>query len=282
MLTLFAAILHYWINCIIKGFLDTASFVGSNKTGVLFAIVLGGLSLGKAIRQHVKDHGWPRMSKDWLALAKSGLTNATWAFGIVWLLHSLAAPHGLYTEAEGRLKNASEAFAKERFTLTIERDSLRAQLNTSNTECAKKDGVNQTLQNQNRYQQATINGCLSQAMKLLTPAPQKLIALNIGEQMRSRNAEHYNETIILTNKSITPVRLLVACKESIIAATGSVLPIQLGGTIVGGGWKWGGKFNDHQFGVWVESPAWTPESPLLVTLFFNGRERLGECSFNVL
>src|SRR6266853_5738995 len=112
--------LHFWLidNCIIKSFLDTASFVGSNKTGILFSAVLGLLSLAQPIRAHVKQHGWPRMSKEWIVLLRRGITNSAIAFSLVWILHLVAAPYGLYTEVEAQKKQSVQECAKEQKRLS--------------------------------------------------------------------------------------------------------------------------------------------------------------------
>lgn len=70
------------------------------------------------------------------------------------------------------------------------------------TECAVKDGVNQTLQGQNRDQQSTINGCLSQAIKLLTPEALKITAIGFDVTEDAKATIKSARTLLITNKIV--------------------------------------------------------------------------------
>ena len=89
-------------------------------------------------------------------------------------------------------------------------------------------------------------------------------------------ARYHGTFLVLTNKPITPVRLLVTCDAEILSTSGGVL-----GTAGGMGGGWGGRVtsSNKQFGVGILSPAWTPVNPLLVTIYTNESDA-GNCSFD--
>jgi hypothetical protein len=95
---------------------------------------------------------------------------------------------------------------KQDFTNQIE--TLKTQTANLGQQCAVKDGVNQTLQTQNRDQQSTIDGCLSQAMKLLTPEELKVTPI-FSDADNSNAAIRTVRWILLVKKVVTPVRMVV-------------------------------------------------------------------------
>jgi hypothetical protein len=106
--------------------------------------------------------------------------------------------------------------------------------------------------------------------------PLKLTPQFIGVLPAYNNQDHTNQGtfMILTNKIITPIRLLVTCDEDIDLATGGVSGANA--MMMGG---WGGRVtrSNRQFRVGILSPAWAPTSPLLVTIYANNNP--GRCSF---
>ncbi|MDR3752030.1 MAG: hypothetical protein P4K94_11145 [Terracidiphilus sp.] len=79
-----------------------------------------------------------------------------------------------------------------------------------------KSGVVDTLANQNRDQQNTINNCQTQALKLLAPMPFKQTALTMltydPDPVQPLNRA---EVMLLSNKSIEPVNMRVTCNREI-------------------------------------------------------------------
>jgi hypothetical protein len=124
-------------------------------------------------------------------------------------------------------------------------------------QCESKNAVNETLQHQNRDQQQTINGCLTQAMKLLTPEPQK--ATPIWFDRHGDGTLTQNRWIVLINKTITPVDLFIACNKDLESVGVSVIGV---GTMIGGG----GRLSRTQWEYRFTSPAWGPTSPIFVTI----------------
>lgn len=69
--------------------------------------------------------------------------------------------------------------------------SLRFQNESSSSmlraDCAVKDGINQTLQQQNRDEQVLIAGCQSQALKLLVPEELKVTVMKLEMEAPDQN-----------------------------------------------------------------------------------------------
>ena len=86
---------------------------------------------------------------------------------------------------------------------------------------------------------------------------------------------YHGTFLVLTNQTVTPVRLLVTCGRDLEQAVGKVLGT--GAEMVGG---WGGRVTSSakSYGVGILSPAWTPANPMVVTVYTNQKD-IGTCSF---
>jgi len=91
----------------------------------------------------------------------------------------------VYQDHRGLAKRAGELHNKVLLdkqtsdtTLAATQNRLGSEINTLRTDCAVKDGIDQTLQKQNRDEQVLIAGCQSQALKLLTPEQEKMTVLS--------------------------------------------------------------------------------------------------------
>lgn len=157
----------------------------------------------------------------------------------------------------------------------VQIETLQTKNQTMKSDLGKKNVKIATLQEQIQDQQTTIDHALVQLGKAEQPEKLNITAYWLGQVSTQtyKSSERYGTFLVLTNKVVTPVRLVVACQASIMRASGSLLGA--GGSIGGG---WGGHFTDQQFGVGILSPAWTPASPLLVTVFTNAKN-LGRCEF---
>lgn len=114
-------------------------------------------------------------------------------------------------------------------------------------------------------QQQTFNQCIltlgsaNKPERQVTQAyPVGTIDQHISPPLRSA------DFVIVTNRTITPVRLLVTCDGTIDHASAMVLGSAA--FMIGG---WGGSQSSHKYGVGISSPAWTPMGPLLVNPIFN-------------
>jgi hypothetical protein len=79
--------------------------------------------------------------------------------------------------------------------------------------------------------------------------------------------------LVISNKTVTPVMMTVVCDRSI--EEGDVWVVGTGAMIGGAA-----KLAPQVLQVGVSTPAWSPTSPLLVTLSYRGDEKI-TCSFNL-
>ena len=88
-------------------------------------------------------------------------------------------------------------------------------------------------------------------------------------------AKYHGTFLVLTNQTVTPIRLLVTCEGKIVQAGGGIL-----GTAASSGGGWGGRVTTSpmQYGIGLLSPAWTPSNPMLATIYTDDPS-LGICSF---
>jgi hypothetical protein len=102
----------------------------------------------------------------------------------------------------------------------------------------------------------------------------RLSANSIGVIPAYNEDNHVNQGTfaLTTNKIVTPVRMLVSCEGDIDIASATIAGTN---TVSSGGW--GGKFSTKQYGVGINSPAWSPSTPLLVTVYAS--QNPGRCSF---
>jgi hypothetical protein len=181
--------------------------------------------------------------------------------------------HQNLTGAASRIKTEAEA---KRLKLTEQMRSTEKALNHQvvelQTSYAVKEGINQTLQKQNRDQQNTINGCLSQAMKFLSPEPQKIAAIVFDHD--ESNEVKKIRWLVVSNKTITPVLMNVVCDRVL---EDGVARIVGNSGMLGRGT---GKVAPEILGIDISAPSWSPTSPLLVAMSYRGDANIS-CSFNL-
>jgi hypothetical protein len=167
----------------------------------------------------------------------------------------------------------------EKASLWSERDFWKQQSYSKDDSLRKKDdllGKNYGVLAETQSSLAT----LSNRILDLAKEPLKITDHFLGMMPSKSNPNiqaKYNGTfLVLTNKTITPIRLLVTCESEIVQAAGEVLGT---GTLMQGGWYGRVTSSNKQFGVGILSPAWTPVNPLLVTIYSN-ESNVGICSFD--
>lgn len=106
-----------------------------------------------------------------------------------------------------------------------------------------------------------------------TKEPLKVV-VNLLEESTGEHPPYETRFIATVNQIVTPIRLLVQCESEILEANG-----RLAGASVHMSGGWGGKFSKNQFGIGILSPAWSPSTPLIITVKSN-QKQLGVCRFN--
>jgi len=265
--------LHFWLSCIVKAILDTVSFMGTNVTGILYAIAIAIVPLVSKIKKRISvKGGWRNMKgRDWLSVFREAGNLSLKAGGIVFFCYLFAAPYGLLTEEKVRAKEASALLATDRAGVVRDRDGLRTKLEETNRLCAVTDGAKQTLEKQNRDQQLSINGCLSQAMKLLTPAPEIFTPVAF-EVNQSGTAITKSRWLVFINRTISTTAMTVTCDQDIENMTAKIVGDNstVGGTA---------RMSNRSWDMRLTSPVWGPTSPVLTDIASRGQGAL-VCSFN--
>ena len=149
-------------------------------------------------------------------LLGEGAAIAIGAYVLVFLCHLIVAPYGLYTEAESRIKHSVNSASAERRVASAEHTRLSEIVRELSTTCAVKDGVNRTLEKQNRDQQSTINGCLSQAIRLLAPQSLRIITQTVKLPADKNGPHIFSAVIAHTNLPITPLNVTLKCNRDVI------------------------------------------------------------------
>lgn len=254
----------HFFNLVVRAITAMPERVGTNWGGLWFSIaIFFATMLVLWIFGDMKEH-FKRNTLVGLAVV-----------GIAWTaLFPISAFLTVYDDHE----NLVGAASRIKRTLNGEIQSQKDQLIATRLECARWEGQNDTLQAQNRSQQNTINGCLTQAIKLLKRPSLKLSNYFLGQVSTQRfpsSKQRYGTFLVITNQTITPIRLLVTCQAD-ITASGFVLG---GNTSTFGGWGGRVTASTHQYGVGILTPAWTPTNPLLVTVFSDA-QNVGRCTFD--
>jgi hypothetical protein len=138
--------------------------------------------------------------------------------------------------------------------------------------CAKTEGASGALKQQTVDQQNTINNCQTQALKLLSPEPFKIVPIVLNPANTSIGEQHV-KWLLLTNKTTTPVNLIVACNKRLTSISAEVIG---GGAMLSGG---NTKLSDNTYKINISSPAWGPNTPIVLELSYIGDQNI-TCGFN--
>lgn len=174
-----------------------------------------------------------------------------------------------YVSRTGRERDLKSAHSERDYALAEKslaqqsNTSCQAALNGSVQNASKALNQSQQILSQTQQAQSKVQDCLLELGKAQQGEPEKITAWRLSLlPARPRTPGQFSASwIILTNKVVTPIRVLMTCDAPIIDLDQTVLGT--GGTTSGG---WGGNFSDNEFGIGITSPAWTPQNPLLITI----------------
>jgi len=254
----------HFVNFLVRTFEGMPSRIGSNWGGLVFTAVLFLITELVLWRWGEVKVRWGWNTLIGFAVAVIGWT----------LLFCVSAVLTIYDDHEN-LAGAAARIKKEG-TIHEADCTKRLQVTQSSLDTANavKEAISGTLEKQNREQQGTINGCLSQALKLVSPtAPQlKYFPISNAQRPGVPNMDY----ILTTNVPRTPVDLVAQCDFPIADAiftmlteTGGSTTVELGRPIEGGRYR-----------ITISSPTWTVSAPIKATLFISGAvNRLPSCSF---
>jgi hypothetical protein len=180
-------------------------------------------------------------------------------------------------------------------TVTTQRQDDNRQLNSCSTDLKVEQGRGSLLDSQNKLfqttitsqqqaldkeqqflnaQQGTVNTCVLKLSEL--NPPQKISASMAGGDLdTSVNAKHHALMLLVTNRTITPIRIQISCDKPVVKVAGAPFGagIIMGSTVP--------MANGKVWQIEITSPAWTASNPILIEIYHNNDE-LGECHYGIL
>ncbi len=282
--------LHFWLSVVIKTFWDSMDFIGQTKNGMVFA---GLVLLLTALLLWMK-HGWRDAVKHWYRTAGEGLLIAVVAWILVFCAHFVSEPFHLQDDMRARRDSVMQEMVGIGAVLTTCRadlqtesaktfllsDRVQSQQQIINSQQGTFNSQQKTFNAQQTTlsaQQATMNSCMTTIGELEKPESLKTLAFRLHPARKNTEnsaAAYVEEFLLLSNKILTPVRLLATCDKAIVSAGGGILGTA---TTMGGG---GGKVSENSYLSVLSSPALAPNAPMLIQVYSND-ENLSACRFDL-
>jgi hypothetical protein len=265
----------HFLHLLVRSFATLPSALGSNWLGLLFPFIVFLLTQG--VLGFARGKAWMKAHWQENLLWGFAVAGAAWTGLFLWSVVTVTyGDHEDLNKHIAQIRRESKQTAsgliedKRQQSNTI--SSLNGKISSLGQECAVKDGINQTLQKQNRDQQSSINGCLNQAITLLRPEPERMTALVLDSDFASTDVRR-TRWLLLINRTTTPVNLVTACEGVEIE---SVDVHVVGTSIMAGG---SSRLTQNMWQTNITMPAWGPTSPLIDTIQYHGTEN-SVCSFN--
>ncbi len=248
--------LSHLFNLLGRSFAAIPMSLGSTWLGIVFPVCVA--LFGELIG--VARFGWQVMIQNWkkatgLAFAALGVGYAIlFVFCFVKEVYTdhmqLAAIAGKYHQ---QLSTAAKDMQTKINTITVEKDGEIDKLKIA---CAYKDGASGILQQQLTNQQNQLNTCLLQQKEIPT--------MHTFMVARDGKTGPRMEYLLTTNVVGSPVDLKVSCDFNI--ASVALYPLTTGrGPVFSGS---NDRLSEKGYKLYLESPAWSADTPLFVTVFF--------------
>ncbi len=261
--------LPYYADLFQRAFSAIPGLLGSNALGLLWPVVI--VSCGEIIACFV--YGWRTVISKWRQASVIGFAALGVCYSVLFgwsILSTSYQDHATLASTNRDLRTSVDSAASH------ERNSVLSAEN----KCAETNGENKILGQQNRDQQNTINNCQTQAIHLLQPALMewKPLALEMPDKDPSNSANEKTRWILVTNKAHdTPVEITFSCSNPIVSAESKIA-----GSMANSVTTPLGTLGEGQWGTKIFSPAWGPDSPiLLIMTVSNPRGEHTECKFKL-
>jgi nitrogen fixation-related uncharacterized protein len=264
----------HFVGTVIGIFFNAIGTTGLGKiTDCLFVVLVTLFS----IRHAHKRGGWSAVKQFWDEEAKFALRASLIAACCLYVpILFWSVGTGVYEDHEGLVSRSRSQRASIRTAdgiLKEQKEFDSQKFTACQNDNSRMVGRNETLGKQNRDQQDTINNCQTQALKLLTPEAFKITPVTLESPHPGVDAQTW-KVLLITNKSVTPIDLIVTCNKRMKGISGEVL----GG---GGVQLYGGadKIMPNAYELHITSPAWTVVTPLELNVSYSGGEDIS-CGFN--
>jgi len=272
--------ISYWLSVAIRAIQTFPAFIGNNWVGMLLSFALLLPSIGPRIKAHfinIRTLAWSgKFFYTGRALMSTNWRSVVGVVGVFFFANFLTVGFHDYSGA-----------AQQNMQTINKVNSLKYQLGTTAVDCQLQTGgirterdtekaKNLVLEKQNRDEQLTINNCLVQLGKGQEPLHITQLPLGfMATALDVRDVKHAVSWLLLTNKTVTPVRLYIGCTFPIESVSGGIMSASGGTTAMVGPNDSDLRVSDHEFNYRIISPAWAVDSPLVLAIMpvdqFSGR-----------
>lgn len=239
------------------------SSIGTTWLGLALGILLALSSVGVTAWRVFKTHGRDALLIHWRGNAKTALRASVLSAAVIYMPVLLwSVGWAVYEDHAGLVARSRS----QRELISRNDDRLRdatAGLDGKLVECGNREsrlqGANGVLTVQNRDQQNTINSCQTQALKLMQPEPFQWhsVVLEPAEEVATSPNEMKARWLLMSNQALSPAQFSFSCTWPIIAAEIRVAGVAADARAM--------QLQGDRWGAIVSSPAWGPNSPVLIT-----------------
>lgn len=262
------------VSLLIRSAAIVPSRIGSNWGGIAFTIIVATLGAWFGSPEMTVAAWRTHWRKNLKAACVAALIGWVGLF-VVSIVLTTYDDHQNLVGAAHRIRRDTDAQRDElRRQLQSVQNNAGQQVGDLKTSCAVKDGINRTLEKQNRDEQVLIAGCQNQALKLLVPEALKItpIVFDIVEDNAAMRTVRW---LLLSNKETAP-HVNITCGEGMTYMRAASLRIIGGAGAFFGGVS--GRLGPTAWELSQGSGTWGPSNPLLVTLTYQGSAD-SVCSF---
>jgi hypothetical protein len=266
----------FWFDWCWKAFCTMPEFLGGNWRGAMFACVC--VFFYEAHSFHKSDSFKESTTRREQLRALGAFLMAHWGTTLKWWLfvavmffigHSLDLVYRHTDSLSEKNKGYATTISTNTAVCEKEKNDLRI---SSGAEKSRAD----TLTNQNRDQQNTINGCLNQAIKMLKPPAQKTTILSENfapgsDVLTDKSGNQIGQWLLMTNINRGTTIVEVRCPRP-LPAIPRVVVLRGGATILTHNQI---STTDYQFTI---QSAWTPQAPMLVQVALRDINESGYCT----
>lgn len=232
--------------------------INSMSTSAL-ALGIGLIVVFVQLHAAYRRGGWEAVKIELRSDAWKGAAAAIGLWFVLFCGFFVAAVYQDHDGLKGALNRKAKALTGAQSSLNSASADCDRKTSGLRQDVAVKQAIDETLQRQNRDQQNTINGCLTQALGFLKPLEFKETILTLDNPKQDNAAMTGVRWIILTNQTLTPLRMNAHCDLSVSSMDISVI----GSSALGG--TFSERLSTTDFRLHVSTPAWSPSSPLLIT-----------------
>lgn len=283
------AVLHFWLEVLLRAFLDTLAGIGKEPAELRFSVfVFVIVTLLLLVRnrknglrawvENVKQRFWRIVGADIVIIL--GLVVLILIYNVMREPYlAWEDEHNERVQAKKELDgNASElnVCTSNLNTEQVKSQLLGNQVTAQQTQISGQQMLIAGQQATSATQQSTFNLCVTTLAKANAPIQLSTTLLKIEEAKPHPDTKHAVRFALLTNKPVTPVKMLFWCDGTIKTASVATLsgaPDSASITALSSGSLF---VAPKIWQINMSFPVWSPEQPLLVQLNYDADD-LGSC-----